>query len=156
MTDIIYRTNILDNLITVIQGIDQRDGYNFNIGQDSVSKILKSAQAVTSSDLPMLFISDGPETMIYEMGSRVGNHFNVIIRGIVEDENNPSGELNKLIADVSKAILVDPKRGTDSNGNPNAGNTKILRISTDQGLASPRAIFEMEIETVYYTLDQAR
>ncbi len=156
MTDIIYRTNILDNLITDLQGIDQRDGYYFNIGQDSVSKMLKSAQAITSSDLPMLFVSDGIETMVYEMGSRVGNHFNIIIRGIVEDENDPSSELNKLISDVKKAILADLKRGLDSNTYPNAGNTKILRISTDQGLASPRAIFEMEIEVVYYTLDQNR
>ena len=156
MTDIIYRTNILENLVTSIQGINQNGGYYYNIEQDSVSKILKMIQAITSSDLPMLFVSDGEETMIYEMGSRVANHFNVIVRGIIEDAYDPSAEMNKLISDVKKAILADLKRGEDTNGDPNASNTKILRISTDQGLASPRAIFEMEIEVLYHTLDQTR
>ena len=153
----IIRENILENLKTSLQAIDTEDDYNFTLRNDAVSRNLKPYDQISSSNLPALFVSDGSEVMVYDnMGSRVPNHFNVIIRGMVEDRSAPSTELNKLIADTKKAILTDLMRGVDSNSNPSAGNTKILRVDTDQGMASPRAIFEMEIEVVYYTLDVTR
>jgi hypothetical protein len=155
--DIIDRENILEDIVTTLQGIDTRNDYYMDVRNSSVTRILKPYREVTESDLPMLIISDGSESFNYEtMGKRVTNFFSVIIRGIVEDQQNPSQELNKLIADVKKALLVDLRRGIDSSSQPNASNTKLIRIDTDEGLAFPRAVFEMEILIEYHTLDTTR
>jgi len=156
-TDIIKREDILENIKTVFQAIDTRNDYYTNIRNSSVTRKLKPYGEVTSSELPMLIISDGTEIYNYEdMGKRVTNFFTVIIRGIVEDQQNPSQELNKLISDVKKALTIDLRRGTDANSRPNASNTKLSRTDTDQGLASPRAVFEMEVMIEYHTLDSNR
>jgi len=156
MADTIPRNNILDNIVETLQAIDSRDGYNFDIRNESVTRMLKPWSEITMSDLPYLIVSDGSESYNYTgMGKRVTNFFTVIIRGIVEDNSNPSEELNKLIADVKKAILIDLTRGT-TNGERNASNTMLIRTDTDQGMASPRAVFEMEIQVTYHTLDSNR
>jgi len=156
-TDIIKREDILENILSVLRGIDTRNDYYTNIRNSSVTRVLKPYGEVTSSDLPMLIISDGDESYNYEeMGKRVTNFFTVIIRGIIEDQQNPSQELNKLISDVKKALTISLIRGTDANGERNASNTKLVRTDTDQGLASPRAVFEMEVMIEYHTLDSNR
>jgi len=156
MPEIIPREQILENIVTELQRIDTRNGYNLSLRKDSITRKLKPYDQVTTSDLPMLLVSDGNESYNYtDMGSRVTNFFSVIIRGIVEDEQNPSQQLNKLLADTKKAVLNDLRRGETGNS-PNASNTKLVRTDTDQGLASPRAVFEMEIMIEYHTLDTNR
>lgn len=113
---------------------------------NTVTRVVKSFDALSTSELPQITVIDGEEIRNYE-GPRMIAAFQVHLR-IIDDRSNVnkvSTFLNDLISQIEKRIENDPYLGGHS-----AFPIRIIRIDTDEGWMFPFMFANIVLET-YYT-----
>ena len=122
-----YRDAIVSDIATALRAIAVADGYNFDIGEVGES-IVKTPGDVPPDKFPALYIVDTTEAISMADIDSVDKVLSVVIVGYVKSGENKLSDLRKLMADIEKAVLVDPRR---------AGYALITipqRIVTDEGM----------------------
>ncbi len=147
MADQTERDAILDNIEETLSAIKQGEVYNY-----TPAKVTREALPFDTIDLfPTYMVLDGPEGRDY-FGKRVVNYFTILIRCIHFSERGKdySEKINKMIKDVSYALVQDVERGG------NASNTTIPETQTDEGWLVPKISCEITVRCDYLTLELNR
>lgn len=140
------RQNILDYISETLFGsITIAGGYNFDV--QTKSRGLKSLMELPDSAFPALFVASADERRQDSSNVNFESIMSVHIYGAVKAaENVVQVELDKLIADLTKAIYTDP------NMNDNVIWSSIKSVVTDEGDNQPHAFFEMLVEMQYISV----
>lgn len=110
-TDI--RESIFVNIQETLQGILERDGYNYTIDPDNVL-IIRGKRDDSAYAEPIIFIYPGEERTILEKGEkgRDYNELDVQIEAFIRGEKDTMNtNINKIIADLKKSLGTDHTRG---------------------------------------------
>jgi hypothetical protein len=134
------RHQILDNVVTTLKKILVARGYALNVV--SVSREVEHWEDV--SRFPALFvIADDEQPTLTDVTTLIQSDWTVGILGYVKHAKKLSDELEKIIGDVRKAILVDETRGGLAEW------TTIKEIRVISTWLKPIGIFEMDLGIQY-------
>ena len=140
------REYIFLNIQTTLQGILQRDGYENNVDSDNVI-LIHGKRDDSAYKEPIIYIYPGPERTNLEKGEK-GKDYNELdilieafIRGTKETMNT---NINKMLADMKKALGADHTRGGYAIDTVFTGNDAFL---TD--LTSEKAGIVLSLEIHY-------
>lgn len=156
MVSDVERENILDNIVTTLQGI--QEGYAMPTGVSGTynyTPVRVTRENVSWDECdwgyPTYVVLDGDENISY-FGKRATNFFSVLLRcyNKFEKGTDRSVKLNKMIKDVRTALLDDPSRGGY------AANCLMTGISNDEGWLAPYVVAEMTLQVEYLTLELNR
>lgn len=142
------RRQIRAEFITLLQGITVANGFNFTVGL--VSRQLKGYMDVPSTKFPALFVINT------NMKGKDGDVDDLIkesqvqVLGYVTDPVDPTDELDKLAADVEKAICADPRR--ELGGITGIVNVLPSDLKTDEGTLLPFGVMEFTFIVTYHQL----
>lgn len=142
------RKEIVEFLVTQLKEIDgQTSGFNpsytyINNIFDNVFRKLKFLDEV--NDFPSIFVSAGTEIRDFNSKSLTVATLDVTIRAYVFGEDNSQNLSDDLVQDIEHVIY-------SLGDNPDKGilDITIDNISTDEGLATPYGIAEVELTIVY-------
>jgi hypothetical protein len=142
------RGNIVDFLVTSLKNIDgststYNNAYTYNNNLfDNVYRKLKFLDEV--NDFPALYLSAGTENRNFNSLSLTVATLDVTIRAYVYGEDNSQSLADDMIQDIEHVIY-------SLGDNPDKGilDITIDSISTDEGLAAPYGIAEVELTVVY-------
>ena len=142
------RGNIVDFLVTSLKNINgststYNNAYTYNNNLfDNVYRKLKFLDEV--NDFPALYLSAGTENRNFNSLSLTVATLDVTIRAYVYGEDNSQSLADDMIQDIEHVIY-------SLGDNPDKGilDTTIDSISTDEGLAAPYGIAEVELTVVY-------
>ncbi len=141
------RQTILDYLVTtLLPGITTGAGYNFTVGL--VQRGQRDPEDITDDQYPCLFIGATDESRENITVNQFTAELEVTLIGGVKSPDGVSGaqeNLDKFIADVTKAVMTDHKQGGL------VYSTNVKRIRTDHGDLDLRALFVMQIVFKYAT-----
>lgn len=148
------RELIFQNLKTAIQGINGNPNYFNKIAEENVN-IIHGLRAERAFKEPYIYIYPDTETIDMDKSEK-GKFYKVLSIGLeiwikVADEKKETmnTEINKIIADVEKAIMLDASRGT-TNGVSNAVDTRLVSSEAFlEALDSPRCGVLMLIDVDY-------
>lgn len=134
---------------TLFPTITEENGYNHTL--KTIKRGLKARTTMGESDYPAIFIPGVDEDRTRITHNQFQANLNVVIVGYVKNSSDSPNDdatgaqldLDKLIADITKAIETDPKQAG------NVLNTQITRISTDDGDLLPIAGCVMTVEFMY-------
>lgn len=140
------RSTILDNIRTTFALITTAGGYNFTVGYQDIG--VKDIQGIPEDKFPALMVAGADEDRSNATNAGFTSAMDISIVGYVRSSNvhDPrvaEQDLSKLIADLTKALYVDPTRGG------NCKYTEVGKILTDKGYAAPYAVFEMVVSVEY-------
>ena len=118
------RENILDNIETTLQGITVANGYNYTFTAETVQRWKQHGNNFV--DVPCIVINAAPEEKAPGpdpyLTCRLTVHIDVWTRQI-ESDNTPTDKIiNKLLADVEKALMADHTRGGSARETNLVGN----------------------------------
>lgn len=145
------RKEIVEFLVTQLKEIDgQSSGfsasytYNHNL-YENVYRKLKFLDEV--NDFPALYVSAGTEFRNFNSKSLTVATLDVTIRAYVYGEDDSQSQADDLVQDVEHVIY-------SLEDSPDKGilDITIDNISTDEGLAVPYGLAEIEL-TIVYRLD---
>lgn len=142
------RKEIVEFLVDRLKQIDGEQSpynasYSFNLNIfNNVYRKLKFIDEV--NDFPSLYLAAGTETRNFQSENLTVATLDVIIRAYVYGEDNSQTISDELIEDVEHIIY-------NLGDNPEKGilDITIDSISTDEGLAVPYGIAEIELSIVY-------
>jgi len=142
------RGNIVDFLVTSLKNIKgststYNNAYTYNNNLfDNVYRKLKFLDEV--NDFPALYLSAGTENRNFNSLSLTVATLDVTIRAYVYGEDNSQSLADDMIQDIEHVIY-------SLGDNPDKGilDITIDSISTDEGLAAPYGIAEVELTVVY-------
>jgi hypothetical protein len=142
------RGNIVDFLVTNLKNINgststYNNAYTYNNNLfDNVYRKLKFLDEV--NDFPALYLSAGTENRNFNSLSLTVATLDVTIRAYVYGEDNSQSLADDMIQDIEHVIY-------SLGDNPDKGilDITIDSISTDEGLAAPYGIAEVELTVVY-------
>ena len=134
------RELILQDLISTLQSITTANGYALNV--QNVDRHIEHWEKV--AEFPALFVVSGDERIEHKPGLTERANWSVGIVGYVKSEDQKSQEVEKLIGDVKKAVMVDTTRGG------NATATTVDEIRDLSVVLSPYGIFEMDLTIIYH------
>tara|TARA_Y100000389_G_scaffold191682_1_gene218248 strand:- start:6325 stop:6777 length:453 start_codon:yes stop_codon:yes gene_type:complete len=142
------RGNIVDFLVTSLKNINgsastYNNAYTYNNNLfDNVYRKLKFLDEV--NDFPALYLSAGTENRNFNSLSLTVATLDVTIRAYVYGEDNSQSLADDMIQDIEHVIY-------SLGDNPDKGilDITIDSISTDEGLAAPYGIAEVELTVVY-------
>lgn len=142
------RKEIVEFLVTQLKEIDgQTSGFNssytyINNIFDNAFRKLKFLDEV--NDFPSIFVSAGTEIRDFNSKSLTVATLDVTIRAYVFGEDNSQNLSDDLVQDIEHVIY-------SLGDNPDKGilDITIDNISTDEGLATPYGIAEVELTIVY-------
>lgn len=145
------RKEIVEFLVTQLKEIDgQTSGFDasYTYGNnlfDNVYRKLKFLDEV--NDFPALYISAGTEIRDFNSKNLTLATLDATIRAYVFGEDNSQDLSDSLVQDIEHVIY-------SLGDNPDKGilDITIDNISTDEGLATPYGIAEVEL-TIVYRLD---
>ena len=145
------RKEIVEFLVTQLKEIDgQTSGFSasYTYGNnlfDNVYRKLKFLDEV--NDFPALYISAGTEIRDFNSKNLTLATLDATIRAYVFGEDNSQDLSDSLVQDIEHVIY-------SLGDNPDKGilDITIDNISTDEGLATPYGIAEVEL-TIVYRLD---
>jgi hypothetical protein len=145
------RKEIIEFLVTQLKEIDgQTSGFDasYTYGNnlfDNVYRKLKFLDEV--NDFPALYISAGTEIRDFNSKNLTLATLDATIRAYVFGEDNSQDLSDSLVQDIEHVIY-------SLGDNPDKGilDITIDNISTDEGLATPYGIAEVEL-TIVYRLD---
>jgi hypothetical protein len=131
------RQQIRSKVITLLGNIKTANGYNFTVRK--ISRQLKGFDDLSPSVLPALFVLNADEKKEDYDVDDLHSQLQVLIIGYVHSALDPTDELDKLIADIEKAICVNRFLGDDSF---RVINTIPSDIKTDKGTLLPFGVVE--------------
>ena len=142
------RSEIVDFLITELKNIDggtstYNNNYTYNVNLfDNVFRGIKFLDEV--NDFPAIYLAAGTEIRNFESLSLTVATLDVTIRAYVYGEDNSQSLADDMIQDIEHVIY-------SLGDNPDKGilDITIDSISTDEGLAAPYGIAEVELTVVY-------
>ena len=142
------RGNIVDFLVTSLKNINgststYNNAYTYNNNLfDNVYRKLKFLDEV--NDFPALYLSAGTENRNFNSLSLTVATLDVTIRAYVYGEDNSQSLADDMIQDIEHVIY-------SLGDNPDKGilDITIDSISTDEGLAAPYGIAEVNLNTAY-------
>ena len=145
------RKEIVEFLVTQLKEIDgQTSGFNASYTYennlfDNVYRKLKFLDEV--NDFPAIYISAGTEIRDFNSKNLTLATLDATIRAYVFGEDNSQDLSDSLVQDIEHVIY-------SLGDNPDKGilDITIDNISTDEGLATPYGIAEVEL-TIVYRLD---
>ena len=141
-----FRQEILDNIVTTLGAITTGGGYNFSVGECMLG--LKGLNDSPADIMPNIYIAGADEKRRNLAQRTYHSDIFVAVIGYVKqtdtaDKPKLERDLSKLIADITKALMVDVTRGGY------AVTTEIGDIDTDKGAFAPVAGFEMVVRCQY-------
>jgi len=140
------REDILDNVVTSLEGIKKSEGYNNDIGL--VTREVNDWNKLLPNQKPAAMVfwtSDDKETETISLsGQYVLSNLNLVIRGVVYAKSGLEEALNDFAEDIETIMAVDEER--DSNAN----YTIPRRITVYQGEDSYNIIFDYEFVIGYH------
>ena len=145
------RKEIVEFLVTELKKIDGQTS-TFNVSYtysnnlfNNVFRKLKFLDEV--NDFPAIYISAGTEIRDFNSKSLTVATLDVTIRAYVFGEDNSQSLSDSLVQDIEHVVY-------SLGDNPDKGilDITIDNISTDEGLATPYGIAEVEL-TIVYRLD---
>lgn len=145
------RKEIVDFIVTQLKNIDGQTStykasytYNHNL-YENVYRKLKFLDEV--NDFPALYVSAGTEFRNFNSKSLTVATLDVTIRAYVYGEDDSQSQADDLVQDVEHVIY-------SLEDSPDKGilDITIDNISTDEGLAIPYGLAEIEL-TIVYRLD---
>lgn len=142
------RSEIVDFLITELKNIDggvstYNSNYTYNTNLfNNVFRGIKFLDEV--NDFPAIYLAAGTEIRNFESLSLTVATLDVTIRAYVYGEDNSQSLADDMIQDIEHVIY-------SLGDNPDKGilDITIDSISTDEGLAAPYGIAEVELTVVY-------
>lgn len=142
------RQQIRAEIITLLKGITIANGFNFDVGE--VSRKLKGYMSVKPTDFPALYVINTNERKTDGDVDDLINNMVVQVIGYVKDHKDTTDEIDKLAADVEKAICADPKR--ELGGIKGIVNVVPSEIKTDEGTLTPYGVMQFNFEVTYHQL----
>lgn len=142
------RTEIVNFLVDILKEIDGEvspydSSYTFNHNLfNNVFRKVKFLNEV--NDFPSLYLAAGTEIRNFQSESLTEATLNVIIRVYVYGEDNSRSLISDLLEDIEHVIYSigdEPEKGIF--------DIKIENITSDEGLALPYGIAEVELSVVY-------
>lgn len=142
------RTEIVNFLVERLKSINGQTStfnpaYTYNVNLfNNVYRKLKFIDEV--NDFPALYLAAGTEIRDFQSENLTVATLDVIIRAYVYGEDNSQTLSDYLLEDIEHVIY-------NIEDNPNKGilDITIESISTDEGLAIPYGIAEIELSIVY-------
>jgi len=142
------RTEIIDFLVTQLKEIDGEvsgfdSGYAYNTNLfNNVFRKLKFLDEV--NDFPALYLTAGTEIRDFNSKSLTVATLDVTIRAYVYGEDNSQSLADDIIQDIEHVIY-------SLGENPDKGilDITIESITTDEGLAAPYGIAEVNLNVAY-------
>jgi hypothetical protein len=142
------RKEIVEYIVTQLKQIDgEASGFNpsytyYNNLFNNVYRKLKFLDEV--NDFPSIYVSAGTEIRDFNSKSLTVGTLDVTIRAYVFGEDNSQDLSDNLVQDIEHVIY-------SLGDNPEMGilDITIDNISTDEGLATPYGIAEVELTIVY-------
>ena len=132
------KTQILDNLVTAIEGVTEANGYS-----RTVRAVSREAKDLVSAERDMVYVESQYQTKEKELLSdKVEVELHVGLVCVVEDRSSLSQAVDDLTRDIEKAIKVDGTRGGL------AKDTRVLRVDdhvVEELEPTAGAIMEVEI-----------
>ena len=150
MADTSLRTLIGDALVETISNINQKlkqdDNvtpiYNSNV-KHCQRRLLFIDEIEDNDDFPCVFLTAASESREYNPSQGHVRHILFIVRGYTYDETDSDAALNNLAEDIELAI----ERKFFANGfNGLLNDIRVAEITSDEGLLSPSAVFEMILD----------
>lgn len=140
------RESIMDNIVTTLAAITTGGGYNFSVGECLLG--LKSITDSPGDIMPNIYIAGADEERKNIAQRTYGSDLLVPVIGyvkLIDNADKPTLErmVSRLIADITKALMVDITRGGY------AVTTEITTIDTDKGFYAPFAAVEMTVKVSY-------
>lgn len=140
------RQEIMQNMKEAFDLVTVAGGYNFNVGHTGVE--YKHFTEIPEDKFPALMVIGAREKRSNGTNKTFTSEMEVTVIGFVRSSNphdSPTllAELNKLIADATKALHVDHTRGGKSTF------TEITDVNDDKGRLQPYALFEMLVGVEY-------
>ena len=145
------RTEIVDLLVTNLKNIDGgTSSYNasYTYTQNLFNNVYRKIKFLDEvNDFPALYLSAGTEIRNFNSLSLTVATLDVTIRAYVFGEDNSQSLADDVVQDIEHVIY-------SLGDNPEKGilDITIDSISTDEGLAAPYGIAEVEL-TIVYRLD---
>ena len=145
------RTEIVDLLVTNLKNIDGgTSSYNasYTYTQNLFNNVYRKIKFLDEvNDFPALYLSAGTEIRNFNSLSLTVATLDVTIRAYVFGEDNSQSLADDVVQDIEHVIY-------SLGDNPEKGilDITIDNISTDEGLATPYGIAEVEL-TIVYRLD---
>jgi len=138
------RELIMQNVKATLSAIRVSDGYNFNMSTDTVQRW--SMFGNRAIDYPYYVIDMAQETEEPVPNPKVSLRLSITVSAYyVQDESDTNDTglyINRMLADIKKALLVDVTRGG------NAIDTKITestKFSTEEGQESTGIIVGIDV-----------
>lgn len=140
------RQEIFENIKAAFALILAANGYNFTIAYADIG--YKHFTELPADKFPALMVAGAGEKRGNATNLGFTSEMEVSVVGYVKssDAYDPAvleRDLNRLIADTTKALYVDPTRGGKSTF------TEITGVVTDKGAFQPYAMFEMMVQVEY-------
>ena len=145
------RTEIIDFIVSQLKEIDGaissfNSGYTYT--QNLFNNVFRRIKFLDEiNDFPALYVSAGTEVREFNSKSLTVATLDATIRAYVFGEDNSQDLSDSLVQDIEHVIY-------SLGDNPDKGilDITIDNISTDEGLATPYGIAEVEL-TIVYRLD---
>jgi len=140
------RQSIFEDLKTTFGLIKKASGYNVDLAYAEIG--VKSFSELPADKFPALMVIGADERRENATNQTFSSSLDVYIYGYVRSSDVKDcaklvEDLNALIADATKAIMVDPGRGC------HATYSEITSVLTDKGAIQPFAMFEMVVGVDY-------
>lgn len=140
------RQEVFENVKAAFALIQAADGYNFTIKHAGIG--FKHFSELPVDMFPALMVAGADEKRSNATNLGFTSDLQLSIVGYVRssDAQDPEvleRDLNKFLADTTKALYADPTRGGHSTF------TEITAVITDKGAFQPYAMFELLIDLEY-------
>jgi len=144
------RKEIIEFIVTqlkeidgAVSGFDASYTYNTNVF-NNVFRKLKFLDEV--NDFPSIYVSAGTENRDFNSQNLTTATLDATIRIYIYGEDDAQSQVDNLLQDVEHVIY-----SLGDNSNRGILDITISNISTDEGLVTPYALGEIELE-IFYTL----
>ena len=139
------RTSIINALVTKLKGINGQAPYTINLFSNVYPK-LKFWDEV--KDFPSVFVHPGSETREYHPGGFAWGFLGVCVKVYCHGEDSQA-QLEKALADIETCVNANRVLVYDSTNNYETTEILVQSIITDEGLLSPYAIGEINLQVRY-------
>lgn len=139
------RTSIIKAIVDKVKGINGQAPYSVNLFNNVYPK-LKFWDEV--KDFPSVFVHPGSETREYLPAQFAWGYLGVCIKVYCHGEDSQE-QLEKILGDIETCIDANRDLVYDSTNNYQTTEILIQSIITDEGLLSPYAIGEINLQVRY-------
>ena len=140
------RTSIVKALAEKFREIDGTGPYTTNLFNNSYPK-LKFWDEV--QDFPCVYMSPSGERRDYQPGAFAWGFLNISIKAYCYSEESAQDQLEVLLGDLETCIDANRQLVYDSTNGYTTTEILIDSITTDEGLLSPYAVGEINLQVRY-------